>query len=73
MIPLGRQPSQEPLPARAPKLARAQDPSVVSLLGEGFSTAANLIFTNANAFYEGICLIYPTLTFVMRFHSSCLR
>jgi len=73
MIPLGRQPSQEPLPARAPKLARAQDPSVLSLLGEGFSTAANLVFRDASAFYEGTCLICSTLTFVMRFRSSCLR
>lgn len=73
MMRLKRQASRELLPTRAPKLARAQDPSVLSLLGEGFCTAAKFVFANANAFYEGTCLVCSTFTCVMRFRSSCLR
>lgn len=73
MTRLKRQASQELLPTRAPKLARAEDPSVVSLFRETLCTAAKLVFTNVNAFYEGTYFVRSTFTYVMRFRFSCLR
>ncbi|KAF9785974.1 hypothetical protein BJ322DRAFT_757269 [Thelephora terrestris] len=49
MTRLKRQASQELLPTRAPKLARRQDPSVLSRIGGGLT---KLIRTNFSAFYE---------------------
>ena len=73
MIGLKRRASQELLPTRAPKLARAQDPSVLSQVGEGFCTVAKFILTNVNAFYEGTRFVRSTLTCMMRFRLSCRR
>jgi hypothetical protein len=73
MTRLKRRASQELLPTRAPKLARGQDPNVLSRLSEGINTTVKFIASNVSAFYEGIYLPRLTLAYVMRFRSSCPR
>ena len=71
MTRLKRQASQELPPTRAPKLARGQDSSVLSLLGEGFTIFTKFATTNISAFYEGTRLVRFTLAYVTRFRCSC--
>jgi len=72
MTRLKRQASQELLPTRRPKLAR-RDPSVLSRLGGGVTTAAKFLSTNLHAFYEGTRLVRLIVTCVIRFSRSCYR